>query len=156
MGAILQENDQIDEAISVTTRALDIYEYHFGHKHPGVATAHHSIAHFFHLKGDHRSAQLAEKKSADILAEFFGEQDSRTKEARLAVQSHASNLDSQQENTRALLQQKLPKVQNAPARATDDNIGTLPIRDILKYINNSEQRNPRTRGGASRFGKNKI
>lgn len=135
MAAILQDNNEFNKAIEYYTRGIASFEYHHGSKHQNIAVAQHNIALCYaHLK-NYRAAAQYERRSFDFFNELHGEKDPRTTSAAALVKQFT---EKAAESDKGLMIQQKSTV-NTTTRATDDNIGSLPIRDIMKYINNNER-----------------
>merc|ERR1712137_1404002 len=146
MGAILQENQQTLEALELYGRALEVFEYHFGLSHPSVASTHHAIAVCHAHMSDSRAALLSEKRNLEILEEYFGKKDPRAQEARTLVETYTAQSQAKEDSRAQAIRATAQQTSSHVAPPSDDNIGTLPIRDILKYINNRDQAQTRLRG----------
>jgi len=135
IAAILQDNMEFEKAIDYYTKAISCFDYHYGAKHSNIASAHHNIALCYaHLK-NFRMALQNERKTQEIFNEILGPQDPRTTESNNFIDQFTSQAVEVEKESK--MSQKVNSVPN-PNRGTDDSIGTLPIRDIMKYINNNE------------------
>merc|ERR1712137_486246 len=146
MASILQESRQVREALELHGRALEVFEYHYGTTHPSVASTHRAMAECHAQLSDSRSALLSEKRNLEILEEYFGEKDARVQEARALVETYTSQSQVKEDSRAQAI--CATAQQNSQAPPSDDNIGTLPTRDILKYINNRDQHQTRFRGSS--------
>lgn len=96
---------------------------------------------------DFRKALQHERRCYDIFNELFGENDRKTQESNNFLRKFTEKAVQIEKESKVQQQKMVSKPAATTTRITDDDISSLPIRDIMQYINNSG----RARVSASSF-----
>jgi len=117
IGSILRNIKCYELSLKFYKLVLNANKLFYGNKHLMTGLSYHQVTQSYCLLNDFKSAVNTETNTYKILSEEFGENDERTLASK--------NLLSQLKNR---------NVKDQELNANNNDIGNLPIEDIMKYI----------------------
>ncbi|ORX87137.1 hypothetical protein BCR32DRAFT_289533 [Anaeromyces robustus] len=117
IGSILRNIKCYELSLKFYKLVLDANKLFYGNKHLMTGLSYHQVTQSYCLLNDFKSAVNTETNTYKILSEEFGENDERT----LASKSLLSQLKNR-------------NIKDQELDANNNDIGNLPIEDIMKYI----------------------